>query len=79
MKYNITEEERKEINRIWVDVLKGFPEGTESDLEKSVENYIENNGLPETKNHGALAGTDLENYLNETGLTYEDIRTIIED
>lgn len=79
MKYNINEEERKTLELIWEKTLQNFPEGTETDMEKSLADYIENCGLPETDEHGALAGEDLDKYLEETGLTFEDIRTIIEE
>ena len=78
MKYNITESEWKQLEGIWEEVLQNFPEGTETDLGKSVADYIDNNGLPETDEHGELTGEELESYL-ENGLTFEDVRTIIED
>ena len=48
-------------------------------MEKSLTDYIENCGLPETDEHEALAGEALDKYLEETGLTFEDVRTIIEE
>lgn len=79
MKYNITEEERKALDNIWEHTLRNFPEGTETDMDKSLADYIENCGLPETDEHGALSGEALDKYLEENGLSFEDIRTIIEE
>ena len=54
MKYSINEEERKTLGLIWEKTLQNFPEGTETDMEKSLADYIENCGLPETDEHGAF-------------------------
>ena len=78
MKYNITEEQRKELGKIWEHTLRNFPEGTETDMDKSLADYIENCGLPETDEHGPIFGDELESYL-ENGLSFDDIRTIIEE
>lgn len=78
MKMNMTQEEWKKLEHIWERVLQNFPEGTETSLEKSIEGYIENCGLPETSEHPELVGAALEDYI-EKGLSFEDIRTIIED
>lgn len=79
MKYNVTKEEWKKLEDAWEGVLQNFPEGTEKDLEKSLEGYIENYGLPETSEHPELVGAALEDYIEKNGLSFEDIRTIIED
>ncbi|WP_279018428.1 hypothetical protein [Megasphaera elsdenii] len=79
MKYNINITEKKELEGIWEIVLQNFPEGTETSLEKSIEGYIENYGLPETSEHPELVGAALEDYIGKNGLSFEDIRTIIED
>ncbi|AVO74749.1 hypothetical protein MEEL106852_01220 [Megasphaera elsdenii] len=78
MKLNITDNEKKELERIWSEVLKAFPEGTEQDMTTSIEKYVDENGIPETDEHDALIGDQLEEYL-EKGLNFEDCRTIIED
>lgn len=78
MKFNITDEERKSLEKIWSDVLQNFPEYTEKDMIVSIEKYVDANGLPETAEHDAIAGDELEKYL-ETGLNFEDCRAIIED
>ncbi|WP_288641833.1 hypothetical protein [uncultured Megasphaera sp.] len=44
----------------------------------SIEKYVDENGIPETDEHDALIGGQLEEYL-EKGLNFEDFRTIIED
>lgn len=77
--YNITKEEWGKLENIWEEVLRNFPEGTETSLENSIEGYIENYGLPETSEHPELVGAALEDYIEKNGLSFEDIRTIIED
>lgn len=78
MKFNITDEERKYLEKIWSDVLQNFPEYTGKDMIVSIERHVDANGLPETAEHDAIAGDELEKYL-ETGLNFEDCRAIIED
>lgn len=78
MKLNITDSEKKELEKIWSEVLTDFPEGTEKDMMTSIEKYVDENGIPETDEHDALIGDELEEYLGK-GLNFEDCRTIIED
>lgn len=78
MKLNITDSEKKELEKIWSEVLTDFPEGTEKDMITSIEKYVDENGIPETDEHGPIFGDELESYL-EKGLSFEDIRTIIEE
>ena len=79
MKFNITKEEEKELQKIWSEVLKNFPEDeAENDMWISIDRYVSDNGLPETSEHEALTGDELDEYLN-SGLDFEDCMTIIED
>ena len=79
MKFNITKEEEKDLKKSWSEVLKNFPEDVEKDMWCSIENYVSNMGLPETAEHEALTGEELEKYLLNNGLNFDDCRTIIED
>ena len=78
MKFNITKEEEKELQKIWSEVLKNFPEDVEKDIWISIDRYVSDNGLPETSEHEALTGDELEQYLDK-GLDFEDCRVIIDD
>lgn len=78
MKFNITKEEEKELQKIWSEVLKNFPEDVEKDMWISIDRYVSDNGLPETSEHEALTGDELEQYLDK-GLDFEDCRVIIDD
>ena len=79
MKFNITKEEEKALQKIWSEVLKNFPEDeAEKDMLISIDRYVSDNGLPETSEHEALTGDELDEYLN-SGLDFEDCRVIIED
>lgn len=40
MKFNITDEERKSLEKIWSDVLQNFPEYTEKDMIVSIEKKV---------------------------------------
>lgn len=77
MKFNITKEEERKLQQIWEEVLKNFPEG-EKDMWSSIDRYVSDMGLPETAEHEAITGDELEEYLNK-GLDFEDCRVIIED
>ena len=78
MKFNITKEEERKLQQNWEEVLKNFPEDeVEKDMWTSIDRYVSDNGLPETSEHEALTGDELDEYLN-TGLDFEDCRTIIE-
>ena len=79
MKFNITKEEEKKLQQIWKEVLKNFPEDAETDMRISIERYVSDMGLPETVEHEAIAGDELDQYLEDNGLDFEDCRTIIED
>ena len=79
MKFNITKEERTSLQNIWSEVLKNFPEDVEKDMWISIDSYVSNNGLPETAEHEALTGDELEEYLiHHKGLDFDDCRVIIE-
>lgn len=79
MKFNITKEEEKELQKIWNEVLKNFPEDeVEKDMWISIDRYVSDNGLPETAEHEALTGDELERYLDK-GLDFEDCKVIIDN
>lgn len=79
MKFNITKEEERKLQQTWEEVLKNFPEDeVEKDMWISIERYVSDNGLPETSEHEALTGDELDEYMSN-GLDFEDCRTIIED
>ena len=81
MRFNINKEEEKKLLHIWEEVLKNFPEDVEveKDMYLSIDRYVTGNGLPETSEHEALYGDELEEYLTHKGLDFEDCRVIIED
>ena len=79
MLYKVSEEEEKNLLHIWGEVLKNFPEDVEKDMWRSIEHYVSDNGLPETSEHEALTGDELEDYLSNGGLNFEDCRVIIEN
>ena len=80
MLYKVSEEEEKNLLHIWGEVLKNFPpEDVERDMWKSIDMYVSCNGLPETSEHQALTGEELEDYLSNGGLNFEDCRVIIEN
>ena len=77
----VSKEEEKNLQKIWREVLKNFPEDdVEKDMWISIERYVSDNGLPETSEHEALAGDELGEYLiRNNGLDFEDCRVIIID
>ena len=77
MVYKVSAAEEKELQNIWSEVMKNFPEG-EKDMWISIDRYVSDNGLPETSEHDDLYGDALEEYLNK-GLDFEDCRVIIEE
>ena len=80
MKFNINKDEKKELQNIWSEFLKNFPEDVEKDMWRSIDRYVSDNGLPETSAHKALTGDELEEYLiHNKGLDFEDCRAILED
>ena len=79
MVYKVSAAEDKALQNIWSEVLKNFPEeDVEKDMWQSIDRYVSCNGLPETSEHEALTGDELEEYLNK-GLDFEDCRVIIEE
>ena len=79
MRTNITESEEMELQGKWREIIANFPPETERDMWKSVHMYIDACGLPETAEHPELFGEELSEYLESHGLSYEDVRSIIED
>ena len=79
MVYKVSAAEEKELQNIWSEVMKNFPEG-EKDMWISIDRYVSDNGLPETSEHEALTGDELEEYYEKNGgPNFEDCRVIIED
>ena len=76
--FKVSEKEEKNLQKIWSEVLKNFPEDAEKDMWQSIDRYVSCNGLPETSEHEALTGDELEEYLIHKGLDFEDCRAIIE-
>lgn len=74
----VSAEEEKKLKKIWREVLKNFPGDVERDMWISIDKYVSCNGLPETSEHEALTGDELEEYLSNGGLDFEDCRVIIE-
>ena len=78
--FKVSAEEEKNLLHIWGEVLKNFPpEDVERDMWQSIDRYVSCNGLPETSEHEALTGDELEEYLIHKGLNFDDCRAIIED
>ena len=77
--FNVSEEEEKNLLQIWREVLKNFPEDeAERDMWQSIDRYVSCNGLPETSEHEALTGDELEEYIQNNGIDFDDCRAIIE-
>ena len=78
--FKVSAEEEKNLLHIWGEVLKNFPEeDVENDMWICIDRYVSCNGLPETSEHEALTGDELEEYLIHKGLDFDDCRAIIED
>ena len=77
--FKVSAEEEKNLLQIWGEVLKNFPEeDVEKDMWQSIDRYVSCNGLPETSEHEALTGAELEEYIHNKGINFDDCRAIIE-
>lgn len=78
--FKVSEAEEKTLLQIWGEVLESFPpDDVERDMWVCIDRYVSCNGLPETSEHEALTGDELDEYLIHKGLNFDDCRAIIEN
>lgn len=70
-------EEQKEVLVKAYENLAGHTADWE-EVEYAVADYIGKHGLPETDSHDMLTGDELDEYLEDYGLSFDDYAVIVE-
>lgn len=61
----------------YIHILAGHTADWE-EVEYAVADYIGKHGLPETDSHDMLTGDELDEYLEDYGLSFDDYAVIVE-
>lgn len=79
MRAEFTKEQEQFLINAYKDLAGNHELNIDMDfVDDKVRDYINNNGLPETDEHDMLFGDDLDTYLENHGVDFEDYKTILE-
>lgn len=71
-----TEEQKEVLVKAYENLARRTADWVE--VETAVADYIDKNGLPETDSHGILCGDELDEYMENNGLNFDDYAVIVE-